>query len=333
MNSKENVGTPKKVRTWNHLAKEKRRPSEYAIVSTNLHFSTNVPECPWELDPDIPINQWFRKYREGSPLVHKNWDAFRDPDEIVYRTYNIQQDANENYVEGLLRDFEARSHDEGLKDEWLATLGRLYTPSRYILHALQMGAAYIVQMAPASTISNCAIFQAGDELRWLSHVAYRTRELANVHNSYGYAERELERWEEDSCWQGFRELMEKVLVTFDWAESFVALNMVAKPAIDELLFKQLGTVAKQHDDNLLSLMCDSAMRDVERHRKWTRALVEFVGETDSNQAILSQWFEKWIPLSEQAVEEWCDALPIEKKAINNILDNVRSIQHALLGRI
>ena len=331
MNSKEEVVTPKKVRTWNHLAKEKKRPSEYAIVSTNLHFSTNVPECPWELDPDIPINQWFRKYREGSVLVRENWDAFRDPDELVYRTYNIQQDANENYVEGLLRDFSARAHDEGLESDWLTILSILYTPSRYILHALQMGAAYIVQMAPASTISNCAIFQAGDELRWLSHVAYRTRELANVHESYGFAKSELQHWEESTYWQGFRELVEKVLVTYDWAESFFALNVLTKPAVDELLFKQLGAVAKQYDDNLPSLMCDSAMRDVQRHRRWTRSLVEFARENDGNAVILARWFEKWMPLCDRAVEDWIDALPIETEAKSNISEDIRRIQYSLSG--
>ena len=76
----------KPLKTWSHLQKAKKRPNEYAIVSTNLHFSTDVPDCPWELDPALPVNDWFRKFREQSPFQHSDWDAFRDPDEVVYRT-------------------------------------------------------------------------------------------------------------------------------------------------------------------------------------------------------------------------------------------------------
>ena len=35
----------KPLKTWSHLQKARKRPNEYSIVSTNLHFSTDVPEC------------------------------------------------------------------------------------------------------------------------------------------------------------------------------------------------------------------------------------------------------------------------------------------------
>jgi toluene monooxygenase system protein E len=313
--SDENANASSKpLKTWTHLQKARKRPNEYAIVSTNLHFSTDVAECPWELDQDLPVNAWFRKNREGSPLQHSDWDAFRDPDELVYRTYNILQDGQENYVCGLLEDFAEREHDAGLEREWLATLSLLYTPSRYLLHALQMASAYLVQMAPASTISNCAIFQAGDCLRWLSHTAYRTRELANACPELGFADAERRHWEEEPAWQGFRELVERALVVYDWGEAFVVLNLVLKPAVDEALFRELGRSARVYRDDLLSLMCESALRDSDRQRRWTGALVEFaLQETDNRQVILD-WLERWTPLGEQAIEAWCAHLPGEPGA-------------------
>ncbi|RTZ91856.1 MAG: hypothetical protein DSY92_03575, partial [Planctomycetota bacterium] len=57
-----------------------------------------------------------------------------------------------------------------LQSERLETLALLYTPGRYPLHALQMGSAYLVQMAPASTIINCAMLQAADQLLQRSEV-------------------------------------------------------------------------------------------------------------------------------------------------------------------
>ena len=49
----------KPLKTWSHLATRRRKPSEYEIVSTNLHFSTDNPDArlSW-----IPTSRW----RSGS---------------------------------------------------------------------------------------------------------------------------------------------------------------------------------------------------------------------------------------------------------------------------
>ena len=238
-------------RTWSYLADQRRRPSEYEIVSTHLLWSTDHPQTPWEVAPEGFMSDWYRKHRTGSPWTHEAWDRFRDPDELVYRTYNILQDGQEAHVEGLLDEHDELGHDKELAEGWLPTLATLYTPGRYLLHTVQMASAYNVHMAPASTIANCFMFQAGDALRWVSRIAYRTRELANSHPSRGFARDERAHWEGHAAWQGFRELMERVLVTFDWAEAFVALNLVAKPAIDEACLRQFAAAARRRDDTLL----------------------------------------------------------------------------------
>ncbi|MCB1889247.1 MAG: toluene monooxygenase, partial [Rhodocyclaceae bacterium] len=77
MNAPE-VLTP--LKTWSHLAGRRRKPSEYEIVSTNLHFSTDNPDAPFELDPNFAMAQWFKTHRNASPVKHADWNAFRDPD-------------------------------------------------------------------------------------------------------------------------------------------------------------------------------------------------------------------------------------------------------------
>ena len=115
----------KPLKTWSHLASRRRKPSEYEIVSTNLHYTTDNPDAPFELSRDLPISQWFLQNRNASPLHHPDWNAFRDPDEMVYRTYNMLQDGAETYVNGLLGQFSARGHDAMLETPWAATLARL----------------------------------------------------------------------------------------------------------------------------------------------------------------------------------------------------------------
>lgn len=316
------------LKTWSHLAKNRRRPSEYEIVSTNLLWSTD-DAMPWALSPDIDMNKWYLKYRNGSPLVHDDWDAFRDPDELVYRSYNILQDGQETYVDGLLEEHARNGHDGGLTADWVAVLARHYTPARYPVHCLQMSSAYLVQMVPASTIENCLMFQAADQLRWLSRTAYRTKELANGHPDAGFATAERGIWERDACWQGFRELLERLLVAYDWAEQFVALDIVAKPAFDEAFIRQLGRSARRNGDGLLAQLLDAQWQDSERARRWTRALVDFARGRDGNDAVLAGWVAKWAPLGDAAIAAYCAGLPDNADAAETAIAAARDFRASL----
>lgn len=319
----------KPLKTFSHLAKQKRRPSEYEIVSTNLLWSTADPKAPWAMSPTVPLSKWYIKYRNQSPLTHGDWNAFRDPEQLVYRTYNMMQDGQEAYVDGLLNDHNKNEHDKGLSRHWLETLRQLYTPGRYVLHAVQMGSAYLVQLAQSSTIENCAMFQAADQLRWVQRVAYRTKELANAHPALGFGTTERKSWEDDSAWQGFRALIEKTLIAYDWGEHVVALNLVAKPAIDEAYVRQLGQAARRHGDTLLGLLNDAQLIDADRSRRWTKAFIDFVLKDGDNRSVLDGWLKKWAPLGDQAIEAYCAALPESPEAAGEAKRAVREWRKSL----
>ena len=319
----------KPLKTWSHLAGTRRRPSEYEIVSTNLHYTTDNPDAPFELDPNFDIALWFKQYRNACPITHANWNSFRDPDEIVYRTYNLIQDGQETYVYGLFDQFSEREHDKALAPAWAETLARLYTPARYLDHGMQMMSAYLSQMAPASTISNCATYQTADHLRWLTHTAYRTAELAKTFSTLGFGQNEKVVWETDAAWQGIRELLEKALVAWDWAESFVALNLVLKPAIEEATMRSLGEAARHNGDTLLGLLVDAQMADANRHRKWAGALVKKMLEQDGNREQLLGLLVKWMPLAERAINGYCKYLPEVPDAAEKSLDGVKAFHNAI----
>jgi len=305
------VDVAKPLRTWSHLAKNKRRPTEYETVSTNLLWHTKSPEAPWLLGPDIAMSKWYVKYRNQSRLQHQDWDGFRDPDQLVYRTYNTIQDGQEAYVDGLLDDHDRNDHDFGLSAEWMARLAQKYTPGRFLIHAAQMSSVYLVALVPASTICNCFIFQGGDQLRWVSRIAYRTAELALRTADAGFAKDERKHWETAPAWQGFRELMERLLVTWDWGEQFFALNVVAKPAIDAAYLRQFGICARRNGDALTGLLADAQCIDSERSKRWTRALIEYArGSTVSdNTSVLQDWSRKWVPLGDRAIEAFFGDIP------------------------
>lgn len=321
----------KPLKTWSHLASRRRKPSEYEIVSVGLHYNNRDDNAPFELDPNMFMARWYKQHRNASPLKHDDWNAFRDPDELVYRTYNMLQDGQETYVFGLFDQFNAREHDKALDPSWAGTLARLYTPARYLFHALQMASAYVMQMAPASTITNCAAFQAADSLRWLSHTAYRTKELSQTFADKGFGKDERRYWENDPAWQGMRELMERVLTTWDWAEAFTALNLVAKPAVEEAVLRKLGEAGRHNGDTLLGMLTDAQLIDAARHRRWASALVKMVRDVPGNGKVLKDWIAKWEPLADRAVDAYCAALPDVVDGASSAKAAAREFRAGLLG--
>lgn len=322
--------TLKPLKTWSHLAGRRRKPSEYEIVSVGLHYSDRDPQAPFELDPNMFMARWYKEHRNNAPLTHSDWNTFRDPDELVYRTYNMLQDGQETYVFGLFDQFNEREHDKALELTWAGSLARLYTPSRYLFHTLQMASAYLMQMAPASTITNCAAFQGADSFRWLSHSAYRAKELSLTFPDKGFARDERRYWESDAAWQGYRELMEKVLVAWDWDESFVALNLVAKPAAEEAVLRKMGEAGRHNGDTLLGMLTDAQLLDAQRHRRWASALVKMALEVPGNADVIKRCIAKWMPLADKAIEVYCSALSEVPDAPADAKAAVRNF-HASLG--
>src|SRR5712692_9795653 len=156
------VGRPPGRKTYTRLATGRRVPPEYELVSTDLHY--NHP-MRFELPAANPVVAWYYRYREGSALQAREWQQFSDPRRTTYRGYTQLQDGREDVVDGLLREIDDTGYDRDLDGEWVRFLDRWYSPLRFPVHGLQMLAAYVAQMAPASRITNCAAFQSADELR------------------------------------------------------------------------------------------------------------------------------------------------------------------------
>jgi len=107
------------AKTWSLLGDVRKKPSEYEVVTTKLHFHYVRQPSPFELDPHTPINAWYLRYREGSPLQTDDWEGFRDPHQLTYRVYVQRQDEREAYLSNLVDEFERHNHDASLQGDWV----------------------------------------------------------------------------------------------------------------------------------------------------------------------------------------------------------------------
>jgi toluene monooxygenase system protein E len=291
----------RRLKTWSSLGQLGRIPSEYEIVTHNLNYTTRPNRSSaLESNPTTPANMWFLTYRDSSPLRADDWRGFRDPDEMTYRTYVTMQDEQETVIEGVLDEYGPAGHDASLSRPWVGCLAGLFTPTRFPVHALQMCTAYLGLMAPASYISNCAVFGAGDLLRRVSLVAYRTRQLADATgSSIGSIERVT--WERTKAWQPAREALEKLLTAYDWGECFTAMNLVLRPTLDQILLRQLAGTAHDSGDDMTRLLLGSLAVDADRCARWSTALARYaIEQRPANRDVLRRWAARWTPRAEAA---------------------------------
>lgn len=247
--------------------------------------------------------------RNGSPLHHPDWSRYNDPAGIVYHKYSALQGQQESFVQGLFDQMSERGHDAMLQGEWVARLARLYTPLRFPFQALKMMSAHLMVSGPAEPVSNCAAYQTGDHIRWLDHIAYRTAELAQTFRDMGFGVNERTIWETDPAWQPLRELIERAMAVHDWGESFVVLNLVVKPCVEEGIMTSLADAGRRSGDTIMDLLTNSQLGDARRHKDWARALVAMAQEEKRNHTVLQEWLNQWMPLANRAIETYCVELP------------------------
>jgi toluene monooxygenase system protein E len=325
----------RRLKTWSSLGQLGRIPSAYEIVTHDLNYTARENRTSaLESNPTTPANMWYLTFRDKSPLRAPDWRGFRDPDEITYRKYVTMQDEQETVVEGILDEYGPAGHDALLPPEWVECLGTLFTPTRFPVHALQMCTAYLGHIAPASYISNCAVFAAGDLLRRVSLVAYRTKQLAEeTSSSIGSGERAV--WERNECWQPAREALEKLLTAYDWGECFTAMNLVLRPTLDQILLGQLANVAHDNNDDLTWLLLGNLATDAERAVRWSTALAQYaIEQRAGNRDVLQRWADRWAVRAEAAAAglgQLFEQLPVGGRSAQTVENAANSARRRVLN--
>lgn len=326
----------RKQRTWSAFGEVRKLPSEYEIVTHETNWTLREGrKAALEQNPSSPANLWYLTYREGSPLQVPNWNAFRDPDQITYKHYVSIQGEQETRVAGLLDEFSDANNDATYNPEWRRFLGQVFNPTRYLAHGAQQIAAYYGHMAPSSYITNAATFAAGDLLRWVSLIAYRTKELQDAWPDEGFGVNDRGTWENDPAWQPARKAVEYALTSYDWGESFTAVNLVLLPTLSNVLLTQVRDAAHANGDELTWLLLGSLELDAQRRDRWSAELARFaISERAENAAALQKWIDRWAPRADAAAEaigSFFAMLPAASTPAADVAQRARTAREKLLA--
>ena len=282
------------LRTYSHLAAQRRIPSEYEIASTNLLYH---PQRGFETE--VPLRAWYERYQRDGRLVCGDWEKFADPRATTYPAYTALQAEQEGQLDGVMRSWETAEHEPALLREWGASFVRTVAPLRFALHGFQMIAAYVGQMAPSGRITIAALFQCADELRRVHRLAYHLgwlrRALAPL------ADDSRAAWQEAPAWQPLRRAVELALVTYDWGEALVALDLCLKPMLEGLFLAEGARRARAQGDFLVGETLASFDRDGRWHQAWSAALLRLaLTDRPQNVPVVEGWVARWDALAREA---------------------------------
>lgn len=293
---------PRRRRTFSAFGDVRRVPDEYELVTEGQNWTLRPDRSStFEENPSSLPNLWFLAHRDKTPLVANNWNLFRDPARLTYRSYVTMQNRAESRVQGVLAMHAASRTDASLNPTVVALLGELFTPSRYLCHGCQQVEAYIGLMAPSPYITSAASYATADYLRRVTTVAYRTRELQLAFPASGFGTTEQQTWERHTGWQAARKAIEYAMVSYDWGEAFTALNLVLAPTLDDVLLTQLGRVANDLHDNLTWLLTSFMQEDRRRRDAWSVALAKIaLHQRPENDEVMARWLRRWSNIADDA---------------------------------
>jgi toluene monooxygenase system protein E len=302
-------------RTYWHLQDRGRVPQPYDIASSQLLYHRELGfEVP------TPGGAWLQRHGVESRL-RGSFAGFRDPRATTYARYVELQADQESFAEQLLRGAEESRYDAALPVEWLQVLEAVLPVLRFPCHALQMLAAYLAHVAPEGRVVVAAAFQAADELRRVQHLAYRMRQLQQRQPDFGAAARD--HWQALPAWQPLRELLERLLVTYDFGEAFTALAFVVKPALDELYLDQFAALALERGDHLLAELARALARDCRWHRDWSDALLRSaLTEHPENRQLVREWIAHWWSPTRAALPALVQPWAVEAERARELVSGV-----------
>jgi hypothetical protein len=291
-------------KTFDHLV-GRRRPNVYEEISSYVQWGETFRGKFPGLPSDGAYYHFPERYKLGywdpskTAWVSDDWESFRDPAQLTYRSYHEIQSQREAALTSV---FDAARQNMALRhidEAWLQCLRTFFSPLRFAEWGMSMASQYVARFAISGLITNAALLQCFDELRHTQRVAEWGRELETAYG--GFADYRTQ-WLEAPMFQPLREYIERLCVTKDWGEVIVAGNIVLEPLLQPVLHSAMADLGHAHGDAVLPHFAYQIQLDEERHWGWGRALAAMLHQSsEQNVEQTQEWVDRWWGRADRAV--------------------------------
>jgi hypothetical protein len=276
------------------------RLSEYEEMTQLLQW-----HAPYHINGDDASKQVWTD--ESTALRSMDWERYRSPDKLYYRTYVNAQARAERAVQTAFAFAEETGQLEAVDAERVAGLRELLAAMQYPAWGLCVLHQYTTRFALSSWIAGATEFMMFDELRHAQLYARLTLAYEEAHGGFDQGDAV---WLESPRFQPLRRVIEELMCVLDWGQAILVAGLVVEPILSAGFRSLLESGSLRAGDALTGFVCQSIERDQQRHRESSEALLALVCEDvdygEANRQVVGQWAASWLPRVQAAIDALVD---------------------------
>jgi hypothetical protein len=286
-----------------YIKPAKRKPSQYEEITLHTQW-----------DPrNFAVAGWFNLDKNGQPpwredatlLKATDWWEYRDPNAEWFRPFVKRQADIGRSIEQAIAGAKRANTCAAFDESWTEFLQTHYAAYRFAEYGLFLILCQAQREAGSDVVAQPMIFQSVEKDRHAQDITLYCMELESQIEGFS-DERAKGTWMNAPEWQGLRRVTEYLLACRDWGEIYLVVNCLLEPLVSALICRDLiFRNAARHGDVITSVIAQAAESCRENNAASTKALVDMLlkQEPEHNLAVINGWFDKWLPLVEQAAED------------------------------
>ena len=267
----------------------RKKTTEYEAVTELLQW-----HAPFHIDGGRPSQTVWTD--ESTVLQSSDWEAYRSPDKLYYRTYVARQARNDRSVSTAFRYAEESSQLATVDTEHVDLMRRIVGSLQYPDWGLCMLHQHITRFAMSSWIAGATSFMMFDELR---HAQLYGRLAITYGESYEGFDDPRRGWMEDPIFQPMRRVIEELLTVLDWGKALTIGGLLVEPIFTPTFHALIAGARGRDGDSLSPFISASIEEDKVRHRESVGAFVDLIARDsdngDVNRGLIITWAEDWLP--------------------------------------
>jgi phenol hydroxylase P1 protein len=272
-----------------------KRPTTYDEATYNLEPKENFHYRPlWNSDMNI-FDERITKVK------CEDWEQFRDPARLYYATYCYSRADFQARIKGQFETADRYGLFKNMDPAMVDTIREFFPVLRHFIFGESVAFMYIGRASVGTAVEQCATYQCYDQMGTAQLITRICLELEDQCPTI--LQDGKQKWIEDEKYQKLRALLENVMVTWDWAEAMVAINLILDSILYPLFFEKMTAVAVKNGDSVYISFSQFFMEMFEYERNYTTALVKMLLEDRSeNKDVIASYVNKWLPRVIEAVQ-------------------------------
>jgi hypothetical protein len=268
---------------------DKRRLTEYEEVTRLLQWHE-----PFHIDGGRPSQTVWTD--NSTTLSCSDWEAYRTPDKLYYRTYTTRQARAGRSVATAFGFAENDKQLASVDPARVALMRDVVGALQYPDWGLCVSHQNTTRFALSSWIAGATSFMMFDELRHAQ--MYGRLALAYGEHHEGFDD-QRPAWMEAPRFQPTRRLIEEVMATLDWGKAIIFGDLFFEPLNTAAAHALLTTGSLSAGDGLTPFICSSIEDDKVRHRESAAAFMRLVCEDEAygpaNRDLIGDWVAELLP--------------------------------------